>query len=83
MHFLINDEHMTMTEASATARGGALTLQTGANRSAWGGGAGAGAHLAELALGERLLELGVRRVKQAVLQRHQDDVDALARQRLS
>ncbi len=55
-------------------------------RTALSGGKGeggrGGAHLAELALGEGLLELGVRCVKQAVLQRHQDDVDALARQRL-
>jgi len=51
-------------------------------RTALSGGKGEGAHLAELALGEGLLELGVRCVKQAVLQRHQDDVDALARQRL-
>ncbi len=80
--FFINDEH-TQRLKQARLPGGCADLANRRKPFCWGRGGGAGAHLAELALGERLLELGVRRVKQAVLQRHQDDVDALARQRLS
>jgi len=80
--FFINDEH-TQRLKQARLPGGCADLANRRKPFSWGRGGGAGAHLAELALGERLLELGVRRVKQAVLQRHQDDVDALARQRLS